>query len=177
MVPNPWVISASLNFFLVVLSFEFLHSCVLLPTITLSMVLNLGVANASLIFPYTYKFPIFSFMRVHLIVNINVFKSLSHKCILDFSCAFMGFKFFHSCVLAICNQCQLLWVLKSKMHHWFFLCAFMMRSKLFDRLKCEFEVKIMEEQRVGAHSLTCNTLGGRGACWSFGMGLGKMTST
>jgi hypothetical protein len=32
----------------------------------------------------------------------------------------------------------------------------------------------MEEQRVGARSLTRNILRGRGACWSFRMGIGRM---
>jgi len=43
--------------------------------------------------------------------------------------------------------------------------------------KCEFEVKITEEQGVEACSLAHNTLRGRGVCWSFRMGLGRMTST
>jgi hypothetical protein len=34
--------------------------------------------------------------------------------------------------------------------------------KLFDRLKCEFEVKITEEQIVKARSLVRNTLGVEG---------------
>ncbi len=48
--------------------------------------------------------------------------------------------------------------------------------KLLDRLKCEYEVKTTKEQRVGARSLARNTLRGRGACWSSGMGLKRMTS-
>jgi hypothetical protein len=70
-----------------------------------------------------YKFLVPSFMCVQPTININGLKSLSHKCILDFSFALMGFGFFHSCVLATCNQCQLFWVLKSWMRHWIFLCA------------------------------------------------------
>jgi len=34
--------------------------------------------------------------------------------------------------------------------------------------------KTMEEGGVGARSLTHNTLRGRGACWSFGMGLRRV---
>jgi hypothetical protein len=43
--------------------------------------------------------------------------------------------------------------------------------------KCESEMKTAEEQGVGAHSLARSTLRGRRACWSSGMGLGRMTST
>jgi hypothetical protein len=32
----------------------------------------------------------------------------------------------------------------------------------------------MEQKGVGARSLAPNTLRGRGVCWSFGMGLGKV---
>ncbi len=35
----------------------------------------------------------------------------------------------------------------------------------------------MEESGIGACSLACNIIGGRGACWSSEMGLGRMTST
>jgi hypothetical protein len=37
-------------------------------------------------------------------------------------------------------------------------------------------VKTMKEQGVEARSLAYNTLKSRGACWSFGMGLGWLTS-
>jgi hypothetical protein len=48
--------------------------------------------------------------------------------------------------------------------------------KLPDRLKCEYEVKTMEEQGVRDMFLGSKHFGGRGACWSFGMGLGRMTN-
>jgi len=53
------------------------------------------------------------------------------------------------------------------------------RSKLLDRLKYESEVKIVEEQGVGDTFLGSQHLGGgvRGACWSFKMGLRRMTNT
>jgi hypothetical protein len=35
------------------------------------------------------------------------------------------------------------------------------------------QMKIIEEERVGARSLARNILGVRGACWSFGMGTKK----
>jgi hypothetical protein len=44
---------------------------------------------------------------------------------------------------------------------------------LLYRLKCESKVKATEKQRIGAHSLIRNTSGGKGACWSFGMGTRK----
>ncbi len=40
--------------------------------------------------------------------------------------------------------------------------------KLFDRLKCEFKVKTTEDQGVGAHSLTRNTLGVEGHVGALG---------
>ncbi len=43
--------------------------------------------------------------------------------------------------------------------------------KLLDRLKCEFEAKTMEEQGVGDMLPGSQHFGGRGACWSSGMGL------
>jgi len=54
-----------------------------------------------------------------------------------------------------------------------FWCA----PKFLVRLKCESKVKTSEESGVGACSLACSIFGGRGACWSFGMGLGRVTST
>jgi hypothetical protein len=48
--------------------------------------------------------------------------------------------------------------------------------KLFNGFKCESKLKIVEKQRIGAHSLACNTLRGRRACWSSEMGLGRVTS-
>ncbi len=47
-------------------------------------------------------------------------------------------------------------------------------SQLFEGLKCESKWKAAEEGGVGTRSLAHNTLGGRGVCWSFGMGLGRI---
>jgi hypothetical protein len=47
-------------------------------------------------------------------------------------------------------------------------------SQLLEGLKCESKKKITEEGGVGARSLTHNILRGRGACWSSGMGLGRV---
>jgi hypothetical protein len=47
-------------------------------------------------------------------------------------------------------------------------------SQLLEGLKCESKWKTTEEGRVGARSLTHNTLRGRGACWTSGMGLGRI---
>jgi hypothetical protein len=47
-------------------------------------------------------------------------------------------------------------------------------SQLLKGLKSEFKYKIKEGGGVRACSLTHNTLRGRGACWSFGMGLGRV---
>jgi len=49
-----------------------------------------------------------------------------------------------------------------------------MHSQLLARLKSESKYKTTEGGAVGACSLTHNTLRGRGACWSFGMGLGRV---
>jgi hypothetical protein len=49
-----------------------------------------------------------------------------------------------------------------------------MHSQLFARLKSESKYKTAEGGGVGAHSLAHNILRGRGACWSFGMGLGRV---
>jgi len=49
-----------------------------------------------------------------------------------------------------------------------------MHSQLFEGLKSESKYKTMEGGGVEAHSLAHNTLRGRGACWSSGMGLGKV---
>ncbi len=48
--------------------------------------------------------------------------------------------------------------------------------KLLNGLKLESKLKTSEKQGVGAHSLACNTLKGRGACWSSEMGLRRVTS-
>ncbi len=50
----------------------------------------------------------------------------------------------------------------------------MMHSQLLEGFKCEFKYNIAEEGGVGARSLAHNTLRGRGACWSSGMGLGRV---
>jgi hypothetical protein len=47
---------------------------------------------------------------------------------------------------------------------------------MFDRFKCEYEVKTTKEDGVG-HIPWLTTLWGRGVCWSFKMGLGRMTNT
>jgi hypothetical protein len=46
--------------------------------------------------------------------------------------------------------------------------------KFLDRFKCDSKVTTTEESRVGAHSLAHNNFGGKRACWSSGMGLGRM---
>ncbi len=38
------------------------------------------------------------------------------------------------------------------------------------------KVKTTERKRVGSHSLARNTSRGKGACWSFEMGLGRLVS-
>ncbi len=47
-------------------------------------------------------------------------------------------------------------------------------SQLLKELKSESKYKIAEGGGVGARSLAHNTLKGRGACWSSGMGLGRV---
>jgi hypothetical protein len=49
-------------------------------------------------------------------------------------------------------------------------------SSLIDP-QCEYEVNIAEEQGIGACSMARSILRSRGACWSSGMGLERMTST
>jgi hypothetical protein len=49
-----------------------------------------------------------------------------------------------------------------------------MHSHLLDGFKYELKYKTMEEEGVGAHSLAHTTLRGIGACWSSGMGLGRV---
>jgi hypothetical protein len=49
--------------------------------------------------------------------------------------------------------------------------------KLFDRFKCEFEMKTTKEQGVGDMLPGLQHFGGRGACWSSEMGLGIMKNT
>jgi len=48
--------------------------------------------------------------------------------------------------------------------------------KLINGLKCESKLKTKEEQGVEARSLLATLWGGKRACWSFGMGLGRVTS-
>jgi hypothetical protein len=50
----------------------------------------------------------------------------------------------------------------------------MTHSQLLAGLKCESKWKTAEERGVGMRSLAHNTLRGRGACWSSGMGLGRI---
>ncbi len=50
----------------------------------------------------------------------------------------------------------------------------LMHSQLLEGLECESKQKTLEEDAIGARSLAHNTLRGKGACWSFGMGLGKV---
>jgi hypothetical protein len=50
----------------------------------------------------------------------------------------------------------------------------MMHSQLLKGLKCESKYKTTEEGGIKARSLAHNTLRGRGACWSSGMGLGRV---
>jgi hypothetical protein len=50
----------------------------------------------------------------------------------------------------------------------------MTHSQLLEGLKSESKYKTAEGGRVGACSLVHNTLRGRGVCWSFGMGLGRV---
>jgi hypothetical protein len=49
----------------------------------------------------------------------------------------------------------------------------MTHSQLLEGLKCESKWKTVEGG-VGTRSLAHNTLRGRGACWSSGMGLGRV---
>jgi len=50
----------------------------------------------------------------------------------------------------------------------------MTHSQLLARLKSQSKYKTVEGGGLGARSLTHNTLRGLGACWSFGMGLGRV---
>ncbi len=50
----------------------------------------------------------------------------------------------------------------------------MTHSQLLAKLKNESKYKTAEGEGVGARSLAHNTLRGKGACWSFGMGLGRV---
>jgi hypothetical protein len=49
-----------------------------------------------------------------------------------------------------------------------------MHSQLLEGLKCESKWKTAEEGRVEMRSLAHNTWRGKGACWSSGMGLGRI---
>ncbi len=50
----------------------------------------------------------------------------------------------------------------------------MTHSQLLEGLKCESKWKTAKGGKVGARSLVHNILRGRGACWSSGMGLGRV---
>jgi len=50
----------------------------------------------------------------------------------------------------------------------------MTHSQLFERLKCESKWKTTKDGGVRTRSLAHNTLRGRGACWSSGMGLRRI---
>jgi hypothetical protein len=50
----------------------------------------------------------------------------------------------------------------------------MTHSQLLARFKSESKYKIAEGRGVGARSLAHNTLRGRRACWSSGMGLRRV---
>jgi len=50
----------------------------------------------------------------------------------------------------------------------------MTHSQLLEGFKGESKWKTAERGGVGARSLAHNTFRGRGACWSFGMGLGRV---
>jgi hypothetical protein len=54
------------------------------------------------------------------------------------------------------------------------LATFMTHSQLLKGFKCESKWKTAEEGGVGMRSLAHNTWRGRGACWSSGMGLGRI---
>ncbi len=51
---------------------------------------------------------------------------------------------------------------------------YLMHSQLLEGLKSESKYKTVEGEGVGARSLAHNTLKGRGACWSFEMGLKRV---
>jgi hypothetical protein len=52
----------------------------------------------------------------------------------------------------------------------------MTHSQLLAKLKSESKYKTTKGGGVEAHSLVHNTLRGKRACWSSGMGLGELTS-
>jgi hypothetical protein len=56
-------------------------------------------------------------------------------------------------------------------------CGNWCAPKLLDRFKYEFEVKTRKEQGIGDTVFGSQHFGGRGACWSSGMGLGRLIST
>jgi hypothetical protein len=56
-----------------------------------------------------------------------------------------------------------------------FLAYYIMtHSQLLEGLKCESKWNTSEEGGVGMRSLAHNTWRSRGACWSSGMGLGRI---
>jgi len=52
--------------------------------------------------------------------------------------------------------------------------TYLTHSQLLAKLKSESKYKTTDGGGVGARSLAHNTLRGRGAYWSFGMGLGRV---
>ncbi len=52
--------------------------------------------------------------------------------------------------------------------------SFSTHSQVLEELKSDFKYKIAKGGRVGVRFLAHNTLRGRGPCYSFGMGLGRV---
>jgi hypothetical protein len=61
-----------------------------------------------------------------------------------------------------------------KIHHGPDLGKPLTHSQLLEGLKCESKRRTVEEGGVEMRSLAHNTWRGRGACWSSGMGLGRI---
>ncbi len=57
---------------------------------------------------------------------------------------------------------------------WTLRRGFLTHYQLLEGLKSESKYKTVEGGRVGARSLVHNTSRARGACWSSGMGLGRL---
>jgi len=77
------------------------------------------------------------------------------------------------------NTLKHTWILYShtkvhKMNIWQESAKIVMHSQLLKGFNCEPKYNITKEGGVGACSLAHNTLRGRGACWSSGMGLGRV---
>jgi hypothetical protein len=58
----------------------------------------------------------------------------------------------------------------------FFVIYSWCTPKFLNRFKSEYKMKTMEKSGLGARSLVRNTFGGKGVCWSSGMGLGRVIS-